>query len=212
MNLQMSPSGSVSSASVSLVQQIVSASETQKQPRVASNRHESTGKPHSKAARPSNSRPISQHHMIAANSSLLLSSGSEVPNDPDAQPESSSPSASLKEWASGTCSPNTRSSSPADRFAGLLVHLPPEHQIRSLSERSPSFSTSPPRAHTSSRRTRNVDGEPYHPLARDYPPSSSAGVTLLGASTKRLSVTHFMKNKDLRKRHHDCRFLRQALA
>lgn len=175
-NLQIGPSGTVALSTVESVQQLVSGSQVHQLPRIASMRYHKSATEVQNGIVPSESCSLSaENHMIAANN--LCPRYSHKRNESSLEQDCISSSASLREWASGTCSPPTRSSSPADRFARLEVCLP---VVPFSSERSPSRSISPSKAHSTGDRwaTRNSDDEPYHPLARDYPASSSAGVSL----------------------------------
>lgn len=158
-----------------MVQKAVLGNSLQEPPAIASFRHG-----YSVCDRPdafpqhARNPPISENDMVAANISLFPS-GIRNQINPSLSQQTLTPSASLREWASGPSSQCSRSSSPADRFARLPVNLHSTDQHDS--DRTASHISSPSKSHVSSltRSTRNVDGEPYHPLGRDYPMSSSAG-------------------------------------
>lgn len=187
MNLQTGPSGTISPSTLMSVQHAVATNHVQEQPHIAAFRHHepATARPHTIAAR-LDCAIASENDMVVANNSPFQSDRLDQLNPPHL-PKTVTPSASLREWASGPSSHCSRSSSPADRFARLQVSLRVTDrklcntQSPSCSP-SPSQSPHPSRSHTSSpvRSKRNVDGEPYHPLARDYPVSSSAGEPSVG--------------------------------
>eukprot|EP00892_Ulva_mutabilis_P011739 jgi/Ulvmu1/8938/UM005_0029.1 len=175
MNLQTSPNGAVAESTLMSVQRAISAKDVQDQPRIASFRHQA----HCERTQPLASHLdaahldtacASENNMVAANASPFPAVSAGIEHCA----QTITPSASLKEWASGPSSQHSHSSSPAVRFARLPVSLHGTHRLQST-EHSPSRSPTPSRASSPAQNTRNVDGAPYHPLARDYPSSSSAG-------------------------------------